>query len=472
MKKRLFLVFVGILFFFNPCFNMFDILPDFLGAALIIAGLSPIVWFDGNFEAAKKNAGYLVWISAAKLLLCMWCTGGHKDYLLPFSFAFAVLEAIFMTAMFKSLYKGAEYTLLRSGSELSSVGISEGVTMSCIFTFASRFLDFAPQICEIYSQNAELDLSHKASYKMSMAQMKTYVSGFCLVMGLVLGIIFVVVTAKTWTALIWDNRYGAFLKEKYENFIKTDREVYVTGKISLFYVIFSASALFFYDFYIDAVNVIPTIIGVVCLALGAEVLCSLEKIKPQRQIFVAAAVCTVLSGIFMQNVHKGISYVSMSAYSNEEQFSLLADKNAMTLGVALCLASAILTFGIFSVVLNYMKITFINEKRSGVAAEIIILRCLSALSAIFLFAKRALTCAVGRMATVPYVTDYIKNKAFITSGKVYEQMISNPDVVKYERLVGFSTAAGVALLLTLGAMLFTAASMSRKTEGDKAERRG
>ena len=67
MKSGLVLVFFGLVFLINPNFNMFDILPDFIGFALVCAGLAKYALIDENLSSAKKCSMYCAFLSAAKL---------------------------------------------------------------------------------------------------------------------------------------------------------------------------------------------------------------------------------------------------------------------------------------------------------------------------------------------------------------------------------------------------------------------
>ena len=96
MRLSLGLIFAGTVFFALPNFNMFDIMPDFIGAILIMSGLSKLQWIDGNFEDARKGAKYLLWVSVLRLVLCIFANGGRADYLVPFAFIVCVLEIMFM----------------------------------------------------------------------------------------------------------------------------------------------------------------------------------------------------------------------------------------------------------------------------------------------------------------------------------------------------------------------------------------
>ena len=466
MKSRLILILTGLVFFVNPCYNMLDIMPDFVGAILIMAGLGGFIYFDANFADAHRYAKYLLWISVLRLVLCVWTASGHWDYVMPFTFVAVVLEAIFMIAMFKSLYYGAEYTLMRSSSDSSPKFINEAFTMSFIFTIVTRFLDFAPHIADIAAQDAELDLSHGATFKMPLAQLKMYLLAACLVCSLILGIIYLFITARAWIKLIRDKEYRAFLKEKYDSFLRDERDAYVTRRVSFAYLLMTAAFAFLADFYIDAVNIIPSHIAVILFFASVWVLCALYGKKPNVPVFVAALCAVAVNYMYLSKVHLGINYLySVDSYGREE-FPLLASDKSVLYAAVFGLLSLLLMFAVISYTANCAKQVFVREKRRNALTKLFVLRILSFFTLAFVCASGVLTAVCGRVASIPAVTDYVKNKAFITSGKIYEQMMANPDIVRYENFVSAQSVCYVVSVLGVCACMAVVLSMSRSTEGD------
>ncbi|MBP3580961.1 MAG: hypothetical protein J6K12_06925 [Clostridia bacterium] len=471
MKSKLILIFLGLVFFFNPSFNMLDVLPDFFGACLIMWGLDSFIYFDANLESAHKNAKYLMWISVLKLVFCMWCNTGHRDYIMPFTFVIAVLETIFMLAMFRSLYVGAEYTLMRSQSQRTPKAINEAFTMSFIFTIAGRLLEFAPQIADISAQDAELDLTHGASFKMPLAQMKMYLLGACLVCGLILGVIYLALTAKAWIKLITDKKYNAFLKEKYTSFLVNDRDVYVTRRLSFAYFLLTLATVFIAEFYVDAVNLIPTFVTVLCVFASVRVVNGLDNRKTNIMLFVGCLAVVLINQMYMSKIHLGINYLYSVETFNREAFPLLESKMSVTYGVVFSFCEAVLMWGISNYALSCMKRVFLKEKRRNVLSRIMVCRVVSALTVLFAASSRVFTCVCGHLATNDEVRNYIQNKAFITSGKIYEQMMQNPDIIRYENCVSCQSLLGVLAFVGILVMLVILVNMKRATEGNSSEMR-
>lgn len=458
MRKNLGLIFTGLIFFALPNFNLLDIMPDFIGAALIMSGLSKMYMYDGNFEDAKRSAKFLLWISVLRLVLCFWTnSGGRRDYLLPFTFIVCVLEAIYMISLFKGLYLGLEYTLMRADSERLVKKTNEAFTMSFIFVIVSRVLEFAPQICEIYAQDAELDLSSGASFKMSMAQMKMYVLGVCLVCSLILGIIYLVLTADAWIRIISDKNYAPFLKEKYQNYLSDFRDEYVASKIEFVYFLFTLSFVFFFDFYIDGINIIPSLPGILLVTGACGYLLGLlsQKKLPLFALSAVTLICSCINYLFMNRVHLGINYLNSVETYNYKEFPFLESKSVVQAAAVLSVLELFLMSVLVLYCISKMTKLFEKEKRTVAIPMLKFLRfpaILTLLSGAVLKVSRTLE---GHFATNSAVSDYVKNKMRITSEAEYLGYMENPHILQYERISSLSyTLSFVTVILAIICVLY------------------
>ena len=469
MRRNLGLIFAGLVFFANPNFNLFDILPDFIGAILIMTGLSKMYMYDGNFEDARKGAKFLLWISLLRLVLCFFATsGGRRDYLVPFTFIICVLEAIYMISLFKGLYLGLEYTLMRSDGEGLTKKTNEAFTMSFIFVIGSRILEFAPQICEIYAQDAELDLSAGASFKMSMAQMKMYVFGVCLVCGLILGIIYLFVTADTWIRVIANKNYSPFLGGKYEEYLLNNREEYMASKISTVYFLVTLSFVFFFDFYIDGINIIPSPIGVVLIMAAGLYL---EKLVAKGThltlvLSFASLISSATSYVFMNKVHLGINYLlSLESY-NYENFALLESRSAVFVSLVISAAEFILCSALVLFVLSRARELFSKEKRTVAIPMLKFVSVPSVMTLLSAAVLRVLRTLEGHLATNKVVSAYVQNKAHITSQSEYLEYMQNPLISRYESVNSACYVLSVVTAILAIVCVLYMIRVRRFTEGD------
>ena len=462
MRFNLGLIFTGIVFFFNPCFNLLDLLPDFIGAILIMLGLSKMYMYNANFEDAGKSAKFLLWLSVLKFALCIWSNSGNRDYVMPFTFILGVLEIIFMISMFKCLYSGAEYTLMRTQNAPKKLlkSISSAFTMSFIFTIALKVLDFLPLTSDIAKQNAEFDLSSERTAFLPVGQMKGILYVACMFFALILGIIFIAISAKAWFGLIRHKEYPAYLKKKFEEYVELDRDVFITSKINKIYMLFTLCFIFFVNFYIDAVNVIPNLIGILLL-LGA--LCYLVKYAGTNKKFVmtiglAAVTSSVVNYLFMSRVHLGINYISAVESYNYKSFPLLSGDISVFYSIVLSLAEFLTILALILLCVDGMRKLFSQEKRTVALPMLTLTKILSLLALISGMIQNVLKTFEGHLATNEAVKDYVRLKAKITSEKVFNEYMENPLIARYESI---STASYVCTFVTVALCLICLLYMVR-----------
>lgn len=444
MKKNLVLITLGIIFFFNPAFNLFDILPDFIGAILIMSGLSKMSFFDGNFKDAKRSAKFLLWISLLRFVFCVFVNSSHRDYALPLTFVVCVLEIMYMLSFFRNLYLGAEYTLMRADCEKYVKYTNEAYAMSFLFTVSVKLLEFAPQITEIAKQEAELDLSHGATFKMPMAQLKIYLLFICMVCALILGILFVVYTLKAFAKLISSKEYCAFLKQKFDDFLQTDRDVYVENRLAAALFLVTFSFVFLFDFYIDAVNVLPSAVGIITVFAVNVTVKRLDNKKINPVVFLACLISSVLCYLFMMRVHFGINYIySVESFNYSEYPLLQHSRSVLYAGVfslVECIFTIVLLFACFDNVKGLLK----NNNRKNISGMFNVIKIPSVLLCICSFARKISTTLEGHIATNSDVANYVKNKAYILNKQNYEMFMQNESIRLYEKVSTVSYVLAIA----------------------------
>lgn len=462
MRFNLGLIFAGICFFANPCFNLLDLLPDFIGAILIMTGLSKMYMYNINFEDAQKSAKFVLWLSVLKFALCVWTNSGNREYIMPFTFILGVLEVIFMISMFKSLYLGVDYTLMRTENASAKIikDTNNAFSMSFVFIIALKILDFAPHLSDIAQQDAEFDLSRETTALLPVARLKGILYIACMFFALILGIIFLFISAKAWIKLIRNKSYNAYLKEKYDNYVLLDRDVFITSKINKVYFLVTVCFVFFISFYIDAVNIFPNFFGILMI-LGA--LCYLSKYAGIRKGLVLSAglpalVCSVINYVYMHKVHLGINQLYAVETYNQEKFSLLSSRQSVFYSAVFSCAEFLLVTLLVFLCLDGMRKLFKQEKRTVALPMLTLAKILSVLALLSGAVQNILKTIEGHLATDSYVMNYVRNKPYITSEKVYNEFMANPLVKQYE---GVSSAAYAAVFVTIALCIICLLYMTR-----------
>ncbi len=117
MKRML----VGLIFLFNPSWNLMDILPDFIGCLLILSALALPSELAPYFADAKERFQKLVWLELSKIpafLLMMTIYAGdvsQRSIIAVFAITYAILELLFLIPAFRFLLGGFFYLGERFG---------------------------------------------------------------------------------------------------------------------------------------------------------------------------------------------------------------------------------------------------------------------------------------------------------------------------------------------------------------------
>ena len=95
--------------FCNPLFNLIDILPDFIGCALMLASLARIRDLSEHVASARKRFLILFWVSLSKIPAFVWMFSifsshpTERTIMLLFTFVYAVAESILFALSFRDL---------------------------------------------------------------------------------------------------------------------------------------------------------------------------------------------------------------------------------------------------------------------------------------------------------------------------------------------------------------------------------
>ncbi len=471
MKRGLILIFAGIIFFFNPTFNMFDILPDFLGCILIAYGLSRLSKIDENLESARKCSVYYAWISLLKLVLTMWTLSGHMDFLVPFTFSFAVLDIIFMLAFFRNLYTGLDYFSMRNNCEELRVPASNAFSMSAIFVVVSRILDFLPHLTDIFKQNDAMDLSYNASNTISLTALKTYIMALCLFGCLILGIIFIIITWKFFKKAISCKTLIEKAGEKYSQDILSNRELYVSLVFPGVYTFMYIGLFFMFDFSIDAINILPTFIAPVLFLFGARRLKKLEtpdcSVKIPYIYFALSFVFSIANYIYTSKVNWGINYSFGTSSSNSQQFPLLSSPWSIVLQFLLSLAQCVfITIVLFSIFNNMKKVFNVSLRTSG-SRKLTVCKINTVLLCSIGFIHSLSRAVIAHLSTYERVNTYIIGRSFISNEKELALALSDPLVRTFDILDTASIAVSILFgIITVWNMLYLS-KVNLATEGSK-----
>lgn len=147
---------LGALFLLNPNFHLIDLLPDAIGYLLIVSGLRAIEPVSPSIEEARKRFSVLVRVTLVRIaaLPLTFAVGyDEKTFILVFTFAFALIETIYLLPALHYLYDGTSYLSLRFGSV--SAKSKPPRIFSMVFAVGRAALNVLPELQYLPTQYEE-----------------------------------------------------------------------------------------------------------------------------------------------------------------------------------------------------------------------------------------------------------------------------------------------------------------------------
>lgn len=450
------LVFAGLLFFFNPCVNLFDILPDFFGALLIYAGLKKAGIADGYFEDARKISFYMIWLYVLKTAFSFAVISNSKNAL-PYTFISSVLEIIFLFAFFHKLFAGFEYTLMRCGTGRGNVPVNEAYAYSMIFAAAKCVITFLPELFEIAIQSEEAELSASAGYYMTTAKVKNYAVLFGVFVQLILGIIFIAVMAHFFSKIRKYTSYRQFLAEKYNAEMTANRTKYVNRALALSCTLAVFCTVFTADFFVEGIDFLPDILIAVLFAMCMRALCAAgDYVKfPMFSVlgmFAASAFTTVLSFAVTPERFELLSHEKSmfenhlnGSFDGKSGIILTAASGVLFAAAAVC---AVLAF-VRRSRLVYEKELMGNHDRKLLAVGVTV-----SLSAAMKTAYNIAQSVCAFLASEKEVSEFVSGRALMTQQKMNSAINSSELIAKFVKCESISSFFMWAMVIFCAAAVF------------------
>ncbi|MBR5528786.1 MAG: hypothetical protein IKV97_07245 [Clostridia bacterium] len=339
------LIFAGLIFFFNPCINIFDILPDFIGCILISAGLLRLADVEDRFYSARRIVNRMIPIYILKLFLSVCLTVSWKSGLLPFTFIYSVGEIILNVLLFANLYGGIEYMANLHDGEKHLSAASSVCKMTVAFSVVKNILAFIPEAFAL-EKSPEYDFSYNARQPQTLAMAKPYVIVFFTLAVLIFGIYTLYHNAKFFSSLSKDTNFVGILSGIYKERILNNRDVLDRRRFSSYFILMTVSCVLLCDLVIDAVNFIPNILAYALMLVAALRLCGKSYAPKFAPATIILGVFSVITAAFRSVCDSGVNY-RMGYESYMAQQSLLVDSGkAIYIGGILALAEGLM-FAIF-----------------------------------------------------------------------------------------------------------------------------
>lgn len=334
------LIFAGLIFFMNPCINIVDILPDFIGCILISAGLYRLADTEDRFLLARKIADRIIPIYILKLVLSLYIPVAWKSGLLPITFVFAVGEIILMIMLCTALYGGIEYMAnLHNGEKvLPSVGTVQKITIA--FMVVKNVLAFIPESFALESGD-EFSLYNSAKVQ-RLEQAKPFVIVFFTLVVLIFGIYCLIENYRFFKKVWRDKEFCSSLAEIYKTRVTDNQRLINRRRFKRFFVLMTVGSVMMIDIVIDSVNFTPDILGYAVMLSAVACLARRRDTIKAVYVFLPLAAVSLVSTVFFTYCGAGINYLMGYESYLLQRNVLVENGTAIVIGAVLSAAEAIL----------------------------------------------------------------------------------------------------------------------------------
>ena len=315
------LILCGIAFLIIPSFGVYDFMPDVIGYALILIGLTKTARLNGDLFSSRKYFKYLFFLTLAKLILIYPLIGLRDEMTtMLYVFCFAIAESVFMILAFSSLCEGSYYLSSRAGCEVSDKAQNDFNMVCRIFIIGRAVLASAPELTVLTNREYKETVSVEDFDKPTLYESKNIIMLSCVVVSLLIGIIFYALAVRYFAPLIKDKTSRAAIKQRYDEEITSNsaKRVYTSTKSAsamfTFACLFMATLYFYgFDIFIDVIAAGLTVAGFLLI----------KNVVNTKKAVILSVVFAVLTA-----ASAGLEYYTAKTYFTDASYITKESMNA------------------------------------------------------------------------------------------------------------------------------------------------
>ena len=256
------LITLGLVFLMNPVIWLWDVLPDFLGAFLIMFGMRKIVLLYDETEILWRRMWRVVFISSAKVALSFLVGGAEGGVKLITSLAFTAFEIIFLLPAVVGTVGLAEKLQERfcdATAETPPSRLPSLTVFLSVYTVIRLVVGFLPECAELIASGRFGNvITGDGKYYPSDSKWMLYIVAAGLTT--ILFVIALIMTIKAFKRYAADRATQAAAIDAAEKVKKTDVTYWNARKWALVRNPFIVTALISTFLFIDGIDFFPKII--------------------------------------------------------------------------------------------------------------------------------------------------------------------------------------------------------------------
>ncbi len=307
---------VAVIFLFNPCINIIDVLPDFFGYIFLIKGLEKWADLCPNIADAVQGLGRLRWFMLLKLPAILLIPILRDDtFVLLLTFCFILIELIYAIPAAGRIFDGLDYFGTRFDGKTVFKGHKDLRLLTNIFFIAKSALCLLPELCSLSSYEHLGYITNAPPF--DPAQYKGTFVLLGVTLSFLIGILWLKNTVTYINRISKDTPFLERILHDYDLEITQNIGIALRRALHISTALFIAGFVFFLNMWVDGINVIPTFIGAIFL------IAAMIKLKGMSPVPNTSIAMTVIFAV-----------VSAISFAVSFIFSLNYDLRAITLGVA------------------------------------------------------------------------------------------------------------------------------------------
>ncbi len=251
-------IIAGMVILFNPFISLFDILPDIIGYALIVYGLSKIADVELKVMEAKRRMTQALYVGAGRAAFMLMAMFMEFDSTLTlvFTFSFATLEIFFMLPAFNMFFESLEYARMRFTEAASALGTKaeNAAKMTPLFVIVRAAAAVVPELTSLQTDYGDVgdDIGLEGSGVLRISLM-----ALCTLVAFVFGAVWLSMVLSYLNELKKNTDFWAYIKEKYETTVLTNRALSMRRSVRRFWSFTFAALFFLACISIDGYYLIP-----------------------------------------------------------------------------------------------------------------------------------------------------------------------------------------------------------------------
>ncbi len=307
-------IIAGMIFLFNPFISLFDFLPDIIGYALIVYGLSKTADVELKVREAKRRMTQALYVGAGRLVFMLMALFMEFDATLTlvFAFSFATLEFFFMIPAFNMFFESLEYARMRFSENAVNLSTKaeNAAQMTPIFIIVRAAASVVPELTSLETDYGDVgdDIGLQDSGVLRIALIV-----LCAFVALVFALVWISIVLSYLKELKKHSAFWEYIKEKYENTVLTDNVLSMQRSVKRFWNFTFASLFFLTCISVDGYYLIPEFIC--ALLLFFAFFFAKRYVKEYKKI---VSVCAAAMGAGF------LAYILLFRYSSEMGYVIYA----------------------------------------------------------------------------------------------------------------------------------------------------